>query len=357
MVSWGDGVNLVLGANGQGKTNLLEAICVLCNLRSFRVRHWTAVARHGERQFRVGGDVSGTAGHRKLEHILTLGPPVERLLLVDGCRVTVPEYLAVCPVFALTAMDRELVSGSPQIRRQFLDRLAFHLDPDLFSTLTEYRQLLRQRNAGLGSGVSDDELRVWEMRLAETAGRLVDRRRRVVERLRPEVLSQYRKLADESFPELALEYRGEGGNEAENGQEAVAEILRERYNATRARDRQVGYTVAGPHRHDLTLFADGRPVRNVLSSGQTKVVGAALRLATVAVLERERGERLPVLVDDADAELDPLALRRLGETLADGGQVIFSSAGAQDVTAQLRPARTFWIRGGVCNTKAPPETH
>jgi DNA replication and repair protein RecF len=112
--------------------------------------------------------------------------------------------------------------------------------------------------------------------------------------------------------------------------------------------------VAGPHRHDLTLFADRRPVRDVLSSGQIKVVAAALRLATVAVLEQERGERFPVLVDDVDAELDPSILRRLGESLGASGQVFFSSAGTRDVRTQLPPAQTFWIQEGTCSENPPP---
>jgi DNA replication and repair protein RecF len=152
---------------------------------------------------------------------------------------------------------------------------------------------------------------------------------------------------------MTLKYRGETADSSTDGSQTLEDLYRERYNTTRARDRQVGYTLAGPHRHDLTLFADGRPVRDVLSSGQTKVVAAALRLATVAVLEHERGEQFPVLVDDVDAELDPGMLNRLQRILTQAEQVFVSSAGTRDVTLQLAPARTVWIRNGTCADETP----
>jgi len=351
--TWSCGINLILGSNGQGKTNLLEALSVLCNLRSFRVHRWGGVVRHGDLQFRVAGEVHGKTGRRRLEHILRTGPPIERLLLVDGHRSSVPEYLAVCPVFTLTTADRELVSGRPQIRRQFLDRCAFLLDTEVFAILNVYRRLLKQRNAALASGAPDDELLVWEPQLARAAGQLVEHRHSAVERLRPVFLEMYRELGAGGFPEVTLKYRGEAAESPTDSLQKLEDLYRERYNATRARDRQAGYTLAGPHRHDLTLFADGRPVRDVLSSGQTKVVAAALRLATVAVLEHERGEQFPVLVDDVDAELDPAMLNRLGRTLAQAEQVFVSSAGTRDVISQLASARTVWIRDGICTEGTP----
>ena len=98
------------------------------------------------------------------------------------------------------------------------------------------------------------------------------------------------------------------------------------YNETRARDRRTGFTNEGPHRHDLGLRADGRSVRHMLSSGQSKVVAAALRLASLTQVEKERGEHLPVIIDDVDAELDSEVLGRLIEHLEGERQLFFSSA-------------------------------
>jgi DNA replication and repair protein RecF len=116
----------------------------------------------------------------------------------------------------------------------------------------------------------------------------------------------------------------------------VEELYRQRYNETRTRDRQMGFTVDGPHRHDLGIKTAGRSVRHVLSSGQTKGVAAALRLATLAQVERERDERFPVVIDDVDAELDGTALTRLVERLG-GERQLFVSSTSEHVAKMAGP--------------------
>jgi DNA replication and repair protein RecF len=347
-VQWSEGVNLVLGANGQGKTNLLEAVAVLCNLRSFRTSLWRSMVRHGETSFRLAGELLGAAGHRKIEQLVDVGPPLQRRLLIDGRQASFEEYLSLCPLAALTAADRELVTGPPEMRRQFIDRVAFALDPRMYGVVRGYRRLLRQRNSALTAGASDDEIEVWEAQLAVAAGELVEHRISAVRRLEQAFQESYREFGETGFPEVELRYRRDPLPDAPEGHKTLEESYRERYNETRARDRQVGYTVVGPHRHDLTLHGDGRPVRDVLSSGQTKVVAAALRLAMVALLEQERGERFPVIVDDVDAELDPSVVTRFGGRLGRETQVLASSAGGGNVATGLSADRTYRIRAGVC---------
>ena len=122
----------------------------------------------------------------------------------------------------------------------------------------------------------------------------------------------------------------------------MEDLYRQRYNETRTRDRQMGFTGDGPHRHDLSLKIGGRGVRYVLSSGQTKRVAAALRLATLAQVERDRNERFPVIVDDVDAELDGAALTLLVERLGNERQLFFSST--SELVAKLAGPRGCCIR-------------
>jgi DNA replication and repair protein RecF len=117
--------------------------------------------------------------------------------------------------------------------------------------------------------------------------------------------------------------------EPANDLREVELLYRQRYNETRARDRQAGFTLDGPHRHDVSLRCEGREARYLLSSGQAKVVAAALRLATLACVEREHGEHYPVIVDDIDAELDRGALERLLRFLGTERQVLMSSTSEQ----------------------------
>ena len=128
----------------------------------------------------------------------------------------------------------------------------------------------------------------------------------------------------------------------------VEEYYRKRYNETRTRDRRTGFTGEGPHRHDLGLRANGKTVRHTLSSGQVKMVAAALRLASLKQVERERGELLPVIIDDVDAELDAAVLSRLIAHLGGGRQLFLSSAdGGLSARLEAGSSRYEIRRGAV----------
>jgi len=334
-ISWSGASNLVSGANGQGKTNLLEAVAVLGNLRSFRVPSMRQVVAHGEQEFFIEGRVETLAGVVRLSQHLTVGPPVRRALEVAGGTASVSQYLQVFPVFTLSGADRELVAGGPSLRRAFLDRFAFLLEYEFFDEVLSYRRTLSQRNAALVSAVDDREMEVWEDRLARAAAVVVHRRRRMSERLIESFKPIYSELRSDGFPRVELSYRGEAGLEQAEKVSELEEHYQKRYNETRVRDRRTGFTSEGPHRHDLGLRADGRTVRHMLSSGQSKVVAAALRLASLTQVEKERGEHLPVIVDDVDAELDSVVLGRLIEHLEGERQLFFSSADER-VSKRLR---------------------
>jgi DNA replication and repair protein RecF len=324
-VEFGAATNVVLGANGAGKTSLLEALVVLGNLRSFRATHLRRVVRHNREGFRLEGEISVGGRTHRLEQTVEIGPPISRGLRVDGAAVDVERYLQHLPIFALTAQDRELVAGPPEGRRAFLDRFIFLLRPTYIDLVRSYRRLLRQRNAALVRASSDAEIAAWEEPLAAAAAETVSARYEGAGVLAQSFADVWDALSVGSPPEIVIEYRSEPWNSPAEGSKKVEELYQRRYNETRTRDRQMGFTVDGPHRHDLSIKTAGRSVRHVLSSGQTKGVAAALRLATLAQVERERDERFPVIVDDVDAELDGAALTRLVARLGKERQLFLSS--------------------------------
>jgi DNA replication and repair protein RecF len=344
-------INLVLGANGQGKSNLLEAVAVLGNLRSFRSSRFPPLVRHGEAAFRLAAEVEGRTGSHRLEQLVEPGPPLRRQLRLDGGLVSVERYLSTCPVFALCGADAGLVSGPPALRRAYIDRFAFLLEPATLADFRGYRRTLRQRNAALAGAADDAELEVWDQQLAVAAARLVGRRRRALRRLEPAFAEVCRKIRLDGFPDIEMRYRAESWLNAGESPQTLEESYRERYNETRARDRLAGHTQEGPHRHDVGLKTGGRPVGNVLSTGQIKLVAAALRLAAVAQVEDDRNERLPVLFDDVDAELDRAVFERLGATLASGRQLFLSSARGELVAAAFEATQTIWMRQGRALTR------
>lgn len=346
-VEWSPLANLLVGGNGQGKTNSLEAVTVLGNLRSFRGGSMRSIVAHGADTFRLEGRVETVSGVVRIGQRVDPGPPVRRELTINGADASPPEYLRVLPVCALSGDDRALVIGGPGERRAFLDRLAFLLEEQHFDELRRYRRALRQRNAALVGGAADDEMAAWEARLAAAGAAVVHRRARTCARLMAGFEGVYRELRGDDFPEISLHYRGEAAVETAENVNQVEEYYQKRYNETRARDRRTGFTGEGPHRHDLGLRANGRAVRHVLSSGQIKVVAAALRLASLKHVEEDRGEVLPVIIDDVDSELDARVLGRLIDHLSGRRQLFFSSADRARLTASALGSSRFEVRQGA----------
>ncbi len=347
-VSFEPELNLVLGRNGVGKTSLLEAIVMLGNLRSFRASSARPLVRHGCGSFRLTGRVKVADREHRLEQAVEVGPSIQRHLLLDGVPVEVAHYLQLFPVFALSGSDRELVVGPPEGRRALLDRFAFLISPAHLESLRTYQRALRQRNAAISGAGSEDQVSLWEPPLAAAGARVVDARRGAAERLAENFSRLYPAIAGGDAVQVQVVYRADGWLDGISGIHDVEERLRKRYNETRDRDCQTGYTVDGPHRHDLGLQTQGRSVRHVLSTGQAKVVAAALRLATHDEIERERKESLPVVVDDVDAELDQETLGRLVDHLGDKRQVFLSSVGDRLAGTTRRPGRRLWLDQGAC---------
>jgi DNA replication and repair protein RecF len=341
------GTNVVLGPNGAGKTSLLEALVVLGNLRSFRTSSLRRAVCHGRGTFQLRGEVSEGGRTHDLEQLVDVGPPVSRTLRVNAVPVDVDRYLQNLPVFAMTAQDRDLVGGPPEGRRSFLDRFVFLLQPRFIDQARTYRRLLRQRNAALVGGSSNAEIEAWEQPLAAAAAGIVEARNMGAQILGRNFSHAWQSLSGKASPPVTVEYRSEPWLSPTNSLKTVEDLYRQRYNETRTRDRQVGFTVDGPHRHDLSIKAAGRSVRYVLSSGQTKGVAAALRIATLVQVERERNERFPVVVDDVDAELDSGALTLLVERLGSERQLFLSSTNERIAEFVGPRGRCIWIENGT----------
>jgi DNA replication and repair protein RecF len=345
-VGFSPGVTVVVGRNGQGKTNLLEAVACLGTLRSFRGAALRRMARHGERRFRLAGRVeSSQSGAASLELVADVVPETSRRLTVDGARADLEGYLQVLPVFVLSSADSDLVMGPPEGRRSFLDRAAFLADSQHLDAVRRYRRLLSQRNAAIAAGRATAEVAVWEDGLSDAAAAVVLARVGVLRAMAPTFLEMYSRIRGPGFPEIAMEYRSEA--EADRGRGELAQIYRKRYDSSRDRDRQAGFTLVGPHRHDLGLRADNRSVRDVLSAGQVKVVAAALNMASLMQVESRRNDTMPVLVDDADAEVDEGVLGNLMDGLGSRRQIVCSSAHGESVARMLDPDLVLEMNDGT----------
>lgn len=290
------GSNLIQGANGAGKTSLLEAIFLLGRGRSFRTRLNERLIRHGQGQLRVVGH--STAG--ALQH--TLGVEVSRdggtRARVDAQNARSLVDLATCfPVQVLDPDAHRLIEDSSTRRRRWLDWLVFHVEPGFTTSWSRYNRALQQRNAVLRAG--QGELEIWDAELVKDGQRISEARGRALAALQPYWADVSKGLLDQ---ELVLSFQQGWDRES-----SLAEAL----GATAPRDRLRKTTTVGPHRADIGIRIHGKPVRQVLSRGQQKLAAVALTLCQLELLKQEHGIRPSLLLDDPSAELDRNRLDRL----------------------------------------------
>jgi DNA replication and repair protein RecF len=288
--------NYIYGANGAGKTSVLEAIFLLGRGRSFRTRQIRRLVRHGRPGLAVYGEVQEGERLRRIGVAFKEGRLEKR---IDGepAAGTV-SLVEILPVHTIDPSIHDLIQGGPSERRRFLDWGVFHVEHDYLDAWRRYRRVLGQRNAVLKKGGRPSELATWTVALAE-AGELIDQHRAsYVALLKPELAERGQTLLDRP---LTLAYHR--GWPAEG---SLAAAL----GAGESRDRVFGNTELGPHRADLEILLDAEPVHGQASRGQQKLAAASLILAQVSVFGRVRG-RSVLLVDDPAAELDNASLERL----------------------------------------------
>jgi DNA replication and repair protein RecF len=345
------GVTLLLGPNGAGKSNLLEAIAVLGNLISFRQGPPTAWVQRGAEGFTLEGTVERSGTPVPLLQSARLRGTLLRTLHRGARRLDAAEYLELFPVAAFSSHDRQLVWGTPEDRRRFLDRFAFQLHPETLLILQRYRRALRQRNALLQGTGADEQLAAFEHDLAQLGGRLVHLRLQAIAELEPALQGELGELGW-SLSRLNLRYHCPDG-ELAGDPATTAARLAARLARMRRAERARGHTMVGPHRHDLQLAVSGQPARDIVSAGQGKLLATALKLAALAVATRVRGAQPTVVFDDVDAELDAAVLQRVLGRLARGGQLLLSSAHDEVVVPRVRAEGVWRIADGVLAPAAP----
>lgn len=290
----GHGINILAGANGSGKTSILEAVHLLSQGKSFRSGNPRQLISRGADAATVAAHLQGAAGTRRIG--IGLGA-TNRQLRIDGQPCEKQASLAwLLPVVALQPSAQILVESAPELRRQFMDWGAFHLLGRPFLVAwRRYAKCLEQRNALLRKGAKS-ELAVWEGELAHHGEILANARADYSARLAPFFTETAMRLLGDTLPVLSYDR----GWPAESG-------LEQSLADTRDRDQRLGFTGAGPHRADFRLIVEGVAARQLLSRGELKLVVVALKLAQALLAQSqaslENGD-VCLLVDDLPSELD-----------------------------------------------------
>jgi DNA replication and repair protein RecF len=333
------GLNLVYGANGAGKSSLLEGVYLLSTGRSFRSSRVDSVINYTAEALAVRGEVRTAAGRRMAVSVVRRRDGGAELRLGEQTVQSAAALAEAVPVQAITPDAVELVAGGPSVRRRFMDWGVFHVEPEFHDAWRAMGRIIRQRNEVLRGRASAEELATWDEMLAEVGERVDACRGRYVTWLIPRFVEVLARLGG---PEgLELEYRrGWSANEP------LVKVLR----SGRERDAQRGYTSDGPHRADLRITAEGVRAREVLSRGQQKIAACAFILAQAALLKEKRWEPGILLIDDLPAELDEEHRARFIGWLAELGSQTFITSIQADLGRELRSwdadAGTFHVEHG-----------
>lgn len=374
----GPGATVLVGRNGQGKTNLVESIGYLATLGSHRVSGDQALVRAGAESAVVRALLAH--GERQLLVELQLNRQGANRAQLNRSPVKTRELPRYAHTVLFAPEDLAIVRGEPSVRRRMLDELLVQRTPRLAGVMADYDRVLRQRNTLLKSararGLTAEKLPtldIWDERLVELGSELIDQRLALVAELAEPLAAAYRSIVDADHgpalrPVLSIdgadaeddevrpaarqaEPADVGGLAASDGGAAATDAsTATRFAAAlrglRRKELERGVTLAGPHRDDVLLLLNELPAKGYASHGESWSFALALRLASAELLRRDSATGDPVLVlDDVFAELDRLRRERLAAAIGGYEQVLVTAAVLEDVPAPLT-ARIVHIDAG-----------
>ncbi len=341
-VTLAPGLNLLVGANGQGKTNLLEAIHLISGRNPPRFGGNAQLIRWGSDT--ATAEATITAGGAEPALKLELDRRGRRLFVNGKKTRALSDSPLVATLFCPETL--RLVKEGAQARRELADDLIERLRPAYGRTRSEYGRVLRQRNKILQRPGSAAQLDVWDERLCELGAEIVAERAEIVRVVSPLVSEAYGTLSGEGRPAAAsYESRLVGDD---NGHEAIARRMAASLAARRADEFARGFTLVGPHRDDVELTLDGHALRGFGSQGEQRTAALALVLAEARVLAEATGAQPVMLLDDVVSELDDERRKRLLKHLAEGRQVIITATSERATGAALPNANVIRVcRGQV----------
>ena len=353
-LAFSDAPAIIVGANAQGKSNLLEAIHMLATMRSPRTAsdseliRWQADPAAGPPVSRLVADVEALAGPLRLEMAVVarasqspspageqgLSGHASRTVRVNGLARRLSEAVGQLAAVLFTAHDMEMVVGPPSLRRRYLDIAISQIEGAYLRGLQRYAKVLLQRNHLLkrmqDGSARREELRFWDEQLVQEGSAIVGTRALVVSKLAPMAAAAHADLSD-GRERLSLVYQPHLGS-AVDGQQAaslarqeLADAFAQELGRWSEREVRAGTTILGPHRDDLLLELDGVSAAAFASRAQQRTIALALRLSEARFLRQRRGDSPVLLLDDVLSELDARRRAAVLAAMADYEQVIITA--------------------------------
>jgi DNA replication and repair protein RecF len=328
-----EGVNILVGGNGAGKTSVLEAIGYIGMMRSFRGVPDAALVREGSEAAVIRGGIGGGA----TETTVACEIPIQarRSILVNEKKPKrLSDVLLSVPIVAFVPDDLDVIKRGPAVRRDYFDDLASRLWPQAGQDLSEYERAVRQRNALLrqeGRNTDAATLDVWDQRAADAGARVLLHRRNLAVALQAHLQDAYTVVGGDGS--LSWSYHSTWGSEGAGTLEELREALMAALLEKRPKDVEVRTTTVGPHRDEPNLLLDGRDTRVRASQGEQRTAALALRIGAYRIIEEIRDQKPILLLDDVFSELDKQRAERV-VSLIETGQVFVTTARDDEVPIQ-----------------------
>lgn len=353
---------IIVGNNAQGKSNLLEAVELLATLKSHRVSRDRELILEDSHTGQIVATLERSYGTSELALILRNSGRRTVLINQEPLRRHL-DFLGVLNAVQFSSLDLELVRGSPEVRRNWVDTLLIQLEPVYSHILQQYNQILRQRNALLKEirkketakpneeiiidKISSDlsQLKLWDLQLAEAGSRVTRRRARVIERITPFAQAWHSSISGKTEV-LQIKYTP---NVAwlEDNPIQVQQAFLDKIEQRRIAEQQLGTSVVGPHRDEIELTINHTPAKSYGSQGQQRTLVLALKLAELKLLEEIIGEPPLLLLDDVLAELDANRQNQLLEAIQDRFQTLITTTHLNSFDAQwLKSSQILSVEKG-----------
>ena len=361
------GVNLLHGSNGQGKTNLVEAVNFFASLSSHRVAGTTPLIKQGEQTAIISVELAHEDRELLLEFELN-ADSANRARLNKSPVAKSKDILGYLNSVIFAPEDLDIVKRDPTNRRAFIDQLIVQFTPRMLGVYSDYERVLKQRNTLLKSaratGTKGDALSTlsaWDESLVKLGSEIISARVIIVEKLTPGLISNYQAIAkSNNEPRMFIKSSilGDSNTDAEESDETeyletadreqIAKLFAEKLALLRPKELERGITLVGPHRDDLVLILGSLPAKGYASHGESWSYALALRLASLEILRAESRLGDPILIlDDVFAELDADRRAKLAQLVLGNEQVIITAAVIEDVPETLLAKRFSVVAGEI----------
>lgn len=363
------GVNLLFGPNGQGKTNLVEAVNFFASLSSHRVAGHTPLIKQGEQSAIISLDLAHRERELLLEYEINSDSP-NRARLNKSPVQKPKDILGYLNSVIFAPEDIDTVKRDPTNRRAFMDQLIVQFTPRMLGVYSDYERVLKQRNTLLKSvratrtgGDALSTLSAWDESLVKFGSEIIAARVSITSKLAPGLTKNYQNIAKtNNEPRMFIKssilgstiLESEEADDAEYletpDREEIAELFREKLASLRQKEIERGITLVGPHRDDLFLILGSLPAKGYASHGESWSYALSLRLASLEILRQESKLGDPILIlDDVFAELDSDRRAKLAELVQGNEQVLITAAVIEDVPASLVAKRFSVVAGEIAN--------